>query len=96
MTSQGSQPPGRPDQDLDDRAVAANGLVMVGKEPLPENRVLVEASIQAKPRPFTIWALVRLSRPERDAFRVELQPYALSGEVRSLWNQLVTGGDGQA
>jgi len=66
-------------------AIATNGLLMFGKEHLPENH-LVEATLECQPRPFKHWVTTKVSRAEGDAVRVEVQPFALSGEVRSLWN----------
>jgi hypothetical protein len=57
---------------------------------LPENR-LHEATIHSAPGPLRIWAMTRLSRPERGAFVVEMHPYALSGVERGLWDQIVAG-----
>ena len=68
-------------------AVAANGLVVLGNEPLPEHQLL-EVQLEVKPRPFRIWATTKLCRPEGSGVRVELAPYALGGEARGQWNQL--------
>jgi HD-like signal output (HDOD) protein len=70
--------------------IAPNGLVITGPEPLPEHR-LHEATIHAAPGPLRIWAMTRLSRPDRGAFVVEMHPYALSGVERGLWDQIVAG-----
>ncbi|MBK9519584.1 MAG: HDOD domain-containing protein [Anaeromyxobacter sp.] len=69
--------------------IGEDGLVMSGEEPLPENRLL-EAKVFG-PDPFTVWVLSRLSRREGEAFAVEVQPFALSGPLRELWAQLVSG-----
>lgn len=68
-------------------AVAANGLVVLGNEPLPEHQLL-EVQLEVKPRPFRIWATTKLCRPEGSGVRVELAPYALGGEARGQWSQL--------
>jgi HD-like signal output (HDOD) protein len=60
-------------------SVSAGGLVLAGEEPLPENRLL-EAKIYAEP-PFTLWVLSRLCRRDGAGWRVEVQPFALSGEL---------------
>lgn len=70
-------------------AIGEDGLVMSGEEPLPENRLL-EAKVFG-PRPFTVWVLSRLSRREGEGFRVEVQPFALTGPLKELWAQLVSG-----
>jgi len=66
-------------------AMATNGLLLFGKEGLPENH-LVEATLECEPEPFKLWVTAKLSREEGDRIRVELQPFALSGEARSKWN----------
>jgi HD-like signal output (HDOD) protein len=71
-------------------AVTSSGLVMVGAEPLPEN-MLLELSLQCPPRPFKIWATAKVQRAEGSVVRIELQPYALGGEARGLWNRLYAG-----
>lgn len=71
-------------------AIASNGIAATGNEPLLENR-LQEATLHAPQGPLRIWTLTRLARPERGGYHVELQPYALSGVERGLWDQLVTG-----
>jgi len=68
-------------------AMASNGLVVTGPEGLPEHKLL-DLSLQCKPSGFHIWATAKLCRPEGEGFRVELQPFALGGEPRTLWNQL--------
>lgn len=68
-------------------AIATNGIVLLGGEPLPE-RQLLELTLQCKPAPFQVWATARLCRPEGSGVRVELVPYALGGEARALWAQL--------
>ncbi len=73
-------------------SISPNGLVLKGKEPIPENRLL-EAILRCPPSPLSLWALIRSCRPEQDGFRIELQPYALSSETRSLWNQLLATGE---
>jgi HD-like signal output (HDOD) protein len=65
-------------------AIAANGLVAVGREALPVNQLL-EVTLHPPPRPFKLWATARLCRPHEGGFLVELQPYALSGEPRARW-----------
>jgi HD-like signal output (HDOD) protein len=73
-------------------AVSADGLVMAGDEPLPENRLL-EAKVYG-PRPFTAWVLSRLCRRENGGYLVEVQPFALTGPLRELWDELVGGEPG--
>lgn len=68
-------------------AIASNGLVLVGNESLPENQ-LFELSLQSQMKPFKIWATTKLARAEGGSVRIELQPFALSGEARALWNAL--------
>lgn len=68
-------------------AASAEGLVLEGDEPLPENRLL-EAKIYAE-RPFTTWVLSRLSSRAGAGWRVEIQPFALTGEARELWSALL-------
>jgi putative nucleotidyltransferase with HDIG domain len=68
-------------------AMATNGLVALGSEPLPENQLL-EVALQCQPTPFQIWATAKLCRPEGGGVRVEMQPYALGGSARKLWNEL--------
>ncbi len=70
-------------------AIAEDGITMTGEEPLPENRLL-EAKVFG-PRPFTVWVLSRLSRREGEGYRVEVQPFALTGPLKELWAQLVAG-----
>jgi len=68
-------------------AVSPGGMVLVGEEPLPENRLL-EAKVYAEP-PFPLWVLSRLSRRSGTGYQVEIQPFALTGELKDLWNGLV-------
>jgi nicotinamidase-related amidase len=68
-------------------AIASNGLVVLGEQALPENQLL-EITLQTPPKPFRIWATAKVCRQEGAAVRVELQPFALSGEARGLWNQI--------
>jgi HD-like signal output (HDOD) protein len=68
-------------------AIATNGLVVFGSEALPVNQLL-EVSLDCLPKPFRIWATAKLCRTEGAGVHVELQPYALGGEARRLWNQL--------
>jgi putative nucleotidyltransferase with HDIG domain len=68
-------------------AIATNGLVMLGSEPVPENQLL-EVTLQTGPAPFRMWATARVCRPDGAGVRVELQPFALGGDARGRWNQL--------
>jgi hypothetical protein len=68
-------------------ALATNGIVLLGAEPLPE-RQLIELLLQCRPAPFQVWATVRVCKPEGSGVRVELQPYALGGQARAAWAQL--------
>jgi hypothetical protein len=69
--------------------VTQDGLVMTGQEPLPENRLL-EAKVYAE-EPLAIWVLTRLCRRTPEGYRVELQPFALSGPARIWWDAVVAG-----
>jgi len=69
--------------------VTREGLAMSGQEPLPENRLL-EAKVYAE-EPLAIWVLTRLCRRTPEGFRVEIQPFALSGPARAWWDGLVAG-----
>jgi len=71
-------------------AIAANGIAMVGPEPLVGSR-LHETTIHSRPGPLHIWSLAQLSRREKDSYHVELHPFALSGLERGLWDQLTSG-----
>jgi HD-like signal output (HDOD) protein len=76
-------------------AIGADRLAVVGKDPLPESRLL-EAEIRCSGRSLQLWVLTRSSAPSGEGFRIEVQPYALSSEARSAWNELVAeagGGD---
>lgn len=68
-------------------AIAPNGLVALASEPLPESQ-LCELTLHCQPREFKVWATARLCRPEGSGFRLEFQPFALSGEAKGLWGQL--------
>jgi HD-like signal output (HDOD) protein len=70
-------------------AVGPDGLVVQGDEPLPVNRLL-EAKIYAE-EPFAVWVRSRLCRAEGGGFRAELSPFALTGELRLLWEKVVAG-----
>jgi hypothetical protein len=70
-------------------AVGPDGLVVQGEEPLPVNRLL-EAKIYAE-QPFAVWVRTRLCRPEAGGYRAELSPFALTGELRALWEGVVAG-----
>ncbi|HET6303571.1 MAG TPA: HDOD domain-containing protein [Myxococcota bacterium] len=72
-------------------AIGANGVVATGQEPFPEGRLL-ETTLRCQPQPLAIWVIVRSCQPDRDGFRLELQPYALSGEERAAWDRLLEGG----
>jgi HD-like signal output (HDOD) protein len=78
-------------RDYTATAVGPERLALIGKEPLPESRLL-EAQISRAGKPLSLWVLTRSSRPEGEAFCVEVQPYALSGEARAAWCQLVADG----
>jgi len=67
-------------------ALASNGIVLSGPEGLPEHQLL-DLLLECQPKPFHIWATAKACRPEGSGFRVELQPFALGGEARTLWNQ---------
>jgi hypothetical protein len=71
------------------RAVTPEAMVLVGDEPLPENRLL-EAKIYAE-QPFSVWILTRLCRREGDGWQAEIQPFALTGELKDLWARLNGG-----
>ena len=71
--------------------VGPERLGMVGREPLPESRLL-EAQVSYRGKPLSMWVLTRSSRPEGDVYHVEVQPYALAGDVRAAWNELVADG----
>jgi HD-like signal output (HDOD) protein len=71
-------------------AVSDTALVLTGDEPLPENRLL-EAKIYAE-QPFTVWVLSKLCRREGAGWQVEVQPFALTGELRDLWARLLAAG----
>jgi HD-like signal output (HDOD) protein len=71
------------------QALGPAGLVMSGEEPLPENRLL-EAKLYG-PRPFTVWVLTRQCRHDGARYRLEVQPFALSGPLREEWERLVLG-----
>lgn len=73
-------------------AIGADRLALVGKEALPESRLL-EAELHSPGRPLRLWVLTRGSRAAGDAFHVDVQPYALSPEARSAWNDLVARRD---
>jgi HD-like signal output (HDOD) protein len=70
-------------------AIGEDGLVMVGEEPLPENRLL-EAKVYG-PQPFTFWVLSRRCRRDGAAYQVEVQPFALTGPLKELWSRLASG-----
>jgi hypothetical protein len=70
--------------------VSPAGLVLSGEEPLPENRLL-EAKIYAE-QPFTLWVLSKLCRRDGAGYVVEIQPFALSGELKDQWAKLVGAG----
>jgi HD-like signal output (HDOD) protein len=68
-------------------AISGDLLLATGDEPLPENR-LVEVQLNGAPEPFRMWALVQGSRPEGQAFAVELRPFALNAVERKAWERL--------
>jgi HD-like signal output (HDOD) protein len=72
--------------------IAPDGLSMVGDDPVPENRLL-EARLYAE-QPLSAWFLVRRCRPEGAGWRVDAQPFALSGPLREAWAALVAGSGG--
>jgi len=78
---------GRVSRQYEALVLAPNGLVLIGKEPLPENH-LARAVIEGAGSPFQIWAVPRLCRARRAHYRIELQPFALGGESRTRWNDL--------
>jgi len=67
-------------------AVSATAMVLTGDEPLPENRLL-EAKIYAE-QPFSLWLLSKLCRRDGAGWQVEVQPFALNGELRDQWARL--------
>jgi len=68
-------------------AVSASGMVLAGDEPLPENRLL-EAKVYAE-HPFTLWVLSKLCRRDGAGWQVEVQPFALTGELKDLWARML-------
>jgi HD-like signal output (HDOD) protein len=70
-------------------AIGPDGLVVQGDEPIPVNRLL-EAKLYGE-QPFAVWVRSRLCRAEGGGFRAELSPFALTGELRVLWDKLVAG-----
>jgi len=81
---------GRQSRQYTAHAIAANGLAMVGPEPLTDGR-LHETTIRSQPGPLHIWSLTRLSSREKGSYHVEMHPFALSGLERGLWEQLAQG-----
>jgi hypothetical protein len=68
-------------------AVAANGIVLLGAEPLPE-RQLVELALGCRPQPFRVWATVQSCRADGSQQRIEAQLFGAGGEARACWTQL--------
>jgi hypothetical protein len=90
-TSPGS-PPSAPPSAPPSRLFTATSalpdlLVLRGEEPLPENRLL-EAKVYSADA-FKMWVLCRACRREGGAFRVEVQPFALSGSAREAWQAIL-------
>jgi hypothetical protein len=67
--------------------IATNNLMISGPAPLPEN-VLVQVDLGSAP-PITCWATAKLSWPENGGHTVLLQPFALDGNARMAWSELV-------
>jgi HD-like signal output (HDOD) protein len=69
--------------------IGDDALVMTGDEPVPENRLL-EAKLYG-PQPFSTWVLSRRCQRDGAGYLVEVQPFALTGPLKELWSQLVSG-----
>lgn len=68
--------------------IATDGLVVMGSVELPLNsltRVVVQTSAS---EPFELWCNAVLCEPVELAFRIELRPFALNGEVKARFNEL--------
>jgi hypothetical protein len=67
--------------------VAATHLVLDSPSPAPEN-LLLRMTVGCSP-PLSCFATVKRSSPGPGGHRLELQPYALAGEVLARWKGLV-------
>jgi len=81
---------GRQEREYSASAITRNALALSGSQPLDEQR-LFQTTLLSTPGPLHIWALARLSRPEKGSFRIEIHPFGLSGVERAMWDDLAAG-----
>jgi HD-like signal output (HDOD) protein len=68
-------------------ALAPLGLVLTSSRPLQESCV-IRVAVQTEPAPVEAWFNVVLCAPEGKRFKVELQAFAASGELREHLSKL--------
>jgi HD-like signal output (HDOD) protein len=75
--------------ELEELAIAKNGLAARATEALPVNRLVnLALEVEGAPEPLSIWAKVSACQPDGDRHRLELQPFALRGELQAQWDAL--------
>jgi HD-like signal output (HDOD) protein len=74
---------------LDSVALTPLGLVLTSNRPMQESCV-ARLALQTTPLPHEGWFNVVLCAPESKRFRIELQAFAPSSELREVMNQLWT------
>lgn len=70
--------------------IATDGLVVMGSKELPLNTLTRVTVKTAASEPFELWCNAVLCEPVELAFRIELRPFALNGEVKERFNALFT------
>jgi len=78
---------GRAASALRATALSADGMRMLSDRPMQEGS-LVHVNVAREPKPLKIWVSVMLSAPEGGAFRVEVQLFTPSRELRAEWLEL--------
>jgi HD-like signal output (HDOD) protein len=76
---------------LKSTAISSDGLRLKSGRPFQE-ATLVHLKVHRPEAPLTVWMSVVLSAPEASAFRVEVQLFAPSRELRSDWVGLFESG----
>jgi HD-like signal output (HDOD) protein len=76
---------------LKSTAISSDGLRLKSERPFQE-ATLVHLKVHRPGAPLTVWMSVVLSAPEASGFRVEVQLFAPSRELRSDWLSLFESG----
>jgi hypothetical protein len=74
-------------------AISADGLRLKSDRPFQEG-CLVHLRLAREDKPLSVWVNVVLCAPDPGAFRIEVQLYTPSRDLRAEWQQLFETGRG--